>query len=220
MSGFLERNEEKMSKIFTTLLVLAISSIFAGGDIVLTQPDKTGGKPLMQVLNERKTSRSFDKQALSAKDLSNIMWAAFGINRAETNGRTAPSAMNMQEIDVYAALAEGLFLYEAKTHTLKKVSDKDIRSLTGKQPFVAEAPLNLIFVANFERVKNGKTDDSRFYAAMDAGFISENVYLYCASANLATVVRGYVDRPVLAKEMQLSDKQEIILSQTVGYPGK
>ncbi|MBL8026243.1 MAG: SagB/ThcOx family dehydrogenase [Fibrobacteres bacterium] len=209
-----------MAKIFICVLVLAISSVFAGGDIVLPQPDKTGGKPLMQVLSERKTSRSFDKAALSAKDLSNLMWAAFGVNRPETNGRTAPSAMNMQEIDVYAALAEGLFLYDAKTHTLKKISDKDIRAATGKQPFVASAPVNLIFVANFDKVKNGKTDDSRFYAAMDAGFISENVYLYCASANLATVVRGYVDRELLAKEMALTEKQEIILSQTVGYPGK
>jgi len=172
----------------------------------------------MQVLKERKSSREFSPQELPAQELSNILWAAFGINRPETGGRTAPSAMNMQEIDVYAILAEGLYRYEAKTHALKRIHGNDIRALAGKQPFVKDAPVNIVMVADYSRTTKASQDRKNVYANADAAYISENIYLYCASEGLATVVRASVDRQALAKAMHLGPDQEIIFAQTVGYP--
>ena len=122
----------------------------------------------------------------------------------------------MQEIDIYAATQKGLYLYEPKQHALKLVSKEDIRSVTGKQDFVAEAPVNLIYVADYSRMgKTGKEKD--FYSATDTGFIAQNVYLYCASEGLATVVRNLVDKEALGKAMNLRTEQRIVLTQTVGY---
>ena len=172
----------------------------------------------MQVLHERKSSREFSPRELPAQELSNILWAAFGINRPETDGRTAPSAMNMQEIDVYAVLAGGLYRYEAKNNALSRIHGDDIRDLAGAQPFVKDAPLNIILVADYSRTAKAPDDKKKLYVNADAAFISENIYLYCASAGLATVVRARVDRQVLAKAMRLGPDQEIIFAQTVGYP--
>jgi SagB-type dehydrogenase family enzyme len=147
-----------------------------------------------------------------------LLWAACGINRPESGKRTAPSAVNWQEIDVYMADQEGLFLYDGKDHTLKPILKKDIRALTGKQAFVAEAPINLIYVADFSKMGGGSAEEKNFYSAVDTGFISQNVYLYCASEGLSTVVRGSVDRDALSQIMKLSSKQKVILVQTVGYP--
>ncbi len=187
------------------------------GNIILPKPQLEKGRPLMQVLKDRKSTREFSGQPLSRQDLSNLLWAAFGINRPETNGRTAPSAMNMQEIDGYVTLAEGLFLYEAKNNELKKIHGKDIRALTGKQGFVKDAAANIVLVGDKARLKN---PDAQKYMPADAAFISENIYLYCASEGLATVVRASFDKPELAKVMELRPDQEIIFAQTVGYPKK
>lgn len=187
------------------------------GNIALPKPQLEKGRPLMQVLKDRKSTREFSGRTLSRQDLSNLLWAAFGVNRPETNGRTAPSAMNTKEIDVYVTLAEGLFLYDAKINELKKIHGKDIRALTGKQGFVKDAAANIVLVADKTRLKN---PDSHQYMAVDAAFISENIYLYCASEGLATVVRAFIDKPELAKAMELRPDQEIIYAQTVGYPKK
>jgi SagB-type dehydrogenase family enzyme len=188
--------------------------------VSLSQPQTTGGRPLMQVLKDRSTSRSFSSEKLSPQVLSNLLWAAFGINRPENGHRTAPSAMNRQEIDIYVAMVEGLYVYEAKTHVLQPVLAGDIRALTGRQPFVADAPVNLIYVADLGRMDRASKDEKDLYSAADTGFISENVYLFCASEGLATVVRGSVDREALAKAMRLRPDQKIILAQTIGYPKK
>jgi SagB-type dehydrogenase family enzyme len=182
-------------------------------------PPQTGiGKPLMQALQQRQSSRSFDSKPLPPQELSNLLWAADGINRSDSGKRTAPSAMNWQEVDIYVALPEGLYLYEAKTHTLAPVVGKDLREATGKQDFVKDAPLNLVYVADWARMKSASEDDQRLYSAADVGFIAQNVYLYCASQGLAVVVRGSVDRSALAQAMKLRPDQRIILAQTVGYP--
>ena len=119
------------------------------------------------------------------------------------------------------ALADGLYFYEPKNHSLKKIHGKDIRELTGKQPFVKDAPVNIILVADYSRTKKVEQEaDKKFYAAADAGFISQNIYLYCASEGLATIVRHYIDKPALAAAMQLRPDQEVIFAQTVGYPKK
>ena len=188
--------------------------------IQLPKPQMDGGRPLMQVLKDRKSSRSFSTEKLPPQVLANLLWAAFGVNRPASGQRTAPSAMNRQEIDIYVATAEGLYLCDAKGHTLQPVLAQDIRAETGRQPFVKEAPVNLIYVADYSKMGKVTEDDKALYSAADTGFIGENVYLYCASEGLATVVRGSVDRPALAKTMKLRPDQKIILAQTVGYPKK
>lgn len=186
--------------------------------IKLPPPNLKSSKSLMQSLQARKSSRDFSTKKLPLEVLSNLLWAANGINRQESGKRTAPSAVNWQEIDICVAMADGLYLYNAKEHVLKPVIKQDIRELTGKQSFVKKAPVNLIYVADYSRMGKANAEERNFYSAADTGFIAQNVYLYCASEGLATVIRGSIDRDVLAKAMRLSDNQKIIMSQTVGYP--
>jgi SagB-type dehydrogenase family enzyme len=188
--------------------------------VQLPNPQIDGGRPLMQVLKDRSSSRAFSTERLPLQVLSNLLWAAFGINRPDTGNRTAPSAMNWQEVDIYVATAEGLYLYDAKTQTLKPILTEDIRSATGRQDFVKEAPVNLIYVADFSRMGTAPKEDKELYSAADTGFISQNVYLYCASERLATVVRGSIDKQALANTMKLRPDQKIMLAQSVGYPKK
>lgn len=185
--------------------------------IALPKPDTSGGKPLMQVLKERKTSRSFRETKLADQVLSNLLWAAYGMNRPDGH-RTAPSAMNWQEIDVYVATADGVFLYDARGHSLELVLVGDFRGKTGGQDFVATAPLNLVYVADLKKVTSTNADDICLYTAADCGFIAQNVYLFCASEGLSVVVRGWVDRKELASVLKLRPDQKIILTQTVGLP--
>ena len=188
--------------------------------IPLLKPQLDIGKPLMKVLSERSSSRSFSTERLPVQVLSNLLWASFGVNRHGEGKRTAPSARNWQEIDVYVAMAEGLYLYDAKNHVLNPIILKDLRALTGKQDFVKDAPVNLIYVADFAKMGNASEEDKKLYSAADTGFISQNVYLFCSSEGLATVVRGSVDREALAKAMKLRADQNIILVQTIGKPKK
>jgi len=185
----------------------------------LPPPQTEGGKPLMQALKERKSAREFSSKPLPPQVLSNLLWAAFGVNRPDGR-RTAPSARNMQEIDIYVALPEGLYVYDAKAHRLNPVTAEDLRGATGTQPFVAQAPVNLVYVADYARMGSGSEESKNFYAAADTGFIAQNVYLFCASEGLATVVRALVDREKLAARMKLRSEQRIVLAQTVGYPAK
>ena len=210
----------RRSKFFAALVIAGLAFAFAQNPraIQLPAPQTEIGKPLMQVLKARQSSRSFDTKPLPLQELSNLLWAADGINRPDAGKRTAPSAMNWQEIDLFVALPEGLFLYEAKSHSLTPVVAKDLREATGKQPFVKEAPLSLVYVVDLAKAKNANEEDRLLYTAADAGFIAQNVYLYCASQGLAVVVRGMIDRSSLAKEMKLRPDQKILLSQTVGFP--
>jgi nitroreductase len=184
-------------------------------DIKLPAPRTTGGKPLMEALNERKTIREFSPEKLSPQALSNLLWAAWGINRPDGR-RTAPSASNRQEIDVYVLASDGAYVYDAKANTLKSVLAGDVRKQSGAQPFVTEAALNLIYVADMGKM--GGNDDARYATAnADTGFIAQNVYLFCASEGLGTVVRGSVDRAGMAKTLNLRPDQRITLAQTVGH---
>jgi SagB-type dehydrogenase family enzyme len=186
--------------------------------VQLPQPQKEIGKPLMQVLSLRQSSRDFDPKPLTLQDLSNLLWAADGINRTESGKRTAPSAMNWQETDVYVILSDGAFLYDAKTNSLNPVIAGDVRALGGTQGFVKDAPLTLVYVVDYARMTKANDEDKKLYGAADVGFIAENAYLYCASQGLAVVVRGSVDRPRLSETLKLRPDQKIILAQTVGYP--
>lgn len=199
--------------------MVAMLTAEEGGKVIKLPPPQTeGGKPLMAALKGRCTTRSFSSKPLPIQVLSNLLWAACGVNRPESGKRTAPTAMNMQEIDVYVALPEGLYLYNAKEHQLEPVVMQDLRAATGRQPFVAEAPLNLIYVADYARMARASAEAKDFYSATDTGYISQNVYLFCASEGLATVVRGMVDKAALAEKMGLRPEQKIVLAQTVGYP--
>jgi SagB-type dehydrogenase family enzyme len=185
--------------------------------VELPAPQTDGGKPIMVALRERKTSREFSAAPLPKQALSNLLWAAFGVNRPETGHRTAPSAMNAQEIEIYVASAGGLYLYEALSHQLKAVMKTDLRPLTGARDAAGQGPVVLIFVADFSKMVRAPAEQKPFYAAVDTGCISQNVYLYCASEGLATVVHD-LNRPPLAKAMNLRPEQHIVLAQTVGLP--
>lgn len=186
---------------------------------IALKPPK-GGNSFLQLLEKRSSSREFSSEPLPVNILAGLLWAAFGINRPESGRRTAPSASNRQEIDVYVASASGLYLYDAKNNALKPILADDIRALTGRQAFVKDAPINLVYVADYAKFEKGTEEDKLIYSAADTGFISENVYLYCASEGLATVVRVGMDKPALAKVMKLRPEQKIILAQSVGYPKK
>jgi nitroreductase len=185
--------------------------------IPLPAPQTEGGKPLMEALKQRQTIREIKPDKLPAQVLANLLWAGFGINRPGNGHRTAPSAMNSQEVDLYVALPEGLYVYEAKPHQLKPVLDKDLRARVSGQPFATNAPVVLIYVADLPRLAKSRPERREFYAAIDTGCISQNIYLCCASEGLATVVFD-LDRPPLAAAMKLRPEQEIILAQAVGYP--
>ena len=174
----------------------------------------------MQALKDRKTDRAFSPEKPPLQMLSNLLWAAFGINRPDSGKRTAPSAVNWQEIELYVVLPEGVYLYDAKNHLLQPVSKGDIRGMTGRQSFVKEASVNLVYVADFSRMGKASNEDKEFYSAADTGVIVQNVYLFCASEGLATGVRASIDKPALAKALLLRPDQKITLAQSVGYPKK
>jgi SagB-type dehydrogenase family enzyme len=209
------------SCLFLCILLFVSASSYAQElkPIKLPEVRKDGGKPLMQALSLRRTTREFSTEKLPLQVLSNLLWAAWGINRPETGGRTAPSAVNWQEIEIYVAMQEGLFVYDPKAHVLNPVLAKDIRAATGLQDFVKDVPVNLVYVADFSKMK-ASDEDKVFYSAADTGFIAQNVYLFCASEGLATVVRNMVDKPALAKTMNLEAQQRVILTQSIGYPKK
>ena len=206
------------------ILGICIGPVFLAAQeaevIKLPAPQMTGGKPLMDCLKARQSARDFGAEKLSPQVLSNLLWAADGINRPDSGKRTAPSAVNWQDIDLYAATADGLFLYLPKEHALQKVLAEDVRAATGSQDFVKTAPLNLVFVSDYTKLQRGTDEDKRFHSGAHTGFISQNVYLYCASEGLITVVRGLVNRDAAAKVMKLRPEQHITLAQTVGYPKK
>ena len=192
-----------MNKTVFALTMLA-SGIANAENITLPAPETTGGKPLMQAIAERKTAREFADTPVSAKDLSNILWAAYGFNRP--GKRTIPTARNEQGMDIYVLTAEGAFLYNAKDNVLEQVVKKDLRDLLVPQDFARKAPLTLLFVEKQHK-----------YAGMHAGSAYQNVGLYCASAGLNNVVRGMYDADGLAKALNLGDR-EVIVTQTIGYP--
>jgi nitroreductase len=211
-----------VSSIISIFVLLSIhqASSEARKEIKLVKPAQTGGMPLMNALARRQSSRSFAVRPLTDQVLSNLFWAADGVNRPDSGKRTAPTAMNKQEIDIYVALEEGLYLYDAKKHTLSLILDKDIRPLTGRQGFVNKAALNLVYVADMSSIPGFNREEKVLYAGADTGFIGQNVYLFCASEGLVTVIRGFIDKDALGKAMNLKSSQMIILSQTVGYKEK
>jgi nitroreductase len=183
----------------------------------LPPPRNEGGKPLIASLALRRSTREYSDRPLSPQDLSDLLWAAFGVNRPNGD-RTAPYWRHVMVIDLYVAMADGVWLYEPKSHALLPHLKTDIRAQTGLQDFVALAPVNLIYIAHGERMLDVAPEERRLYASVDAAFIGQNVYLYCASEGLATVFRGAVDHATLTQALKLPDQEFVTFAQTVGYP--
>lgn len=189
----------------------------ANGNIVLPAPQREGGLPLMEALMKRRSSRKFSEREIDLQTLSDLLWATFGFGGGGKR-RTAPSSHNRQETDLYVALASGTYVYDPVENVLKLVLAEDIRALTGMQDFVPVAPLNLVYVADTSKI-TGKDERGTIETAyVDTGFISQNAYLFCASAGLSTVTRAMIDKQALAAKLSLRPEQVITLAQTVGYP--
>jgi nitroreductase len=183
----------------------------------LPAPRSEGGMPLMAALKLRRSTREYSDRPLPAQVLSDLLWCAFGVNRP-SGDRTAPYWRHVMVIDIYVAMADGVWLYEPKAHGLLPHLQSDIRAQTGLQDFVGTAPLDLVYVAHGERMTDISPEERRLYASVDTGFIGQNVYLFCASEGLATVFRGAVDHSKLGRILHLPDQQFVTFAQTVGYP--
>jgi nitroreductase len=206
--------------------ILASAALAAAPTVVVAQepkpfdlppPRSEGGQPLTTALKLRRSTREYSNRPLPVQVLSDLLWAAFGVNRP-SGDRTAPYWRHIMVMEIYVAMADGVWLYEPKAHTLLPHLKDDIRAQTGLQDFVATAPLNLVYVAHGERMTEVSAEERRLYASVDTGFIGQNVYLFCASEGLATVFRGAVDYPKLTRTLQLPDQQFVTFAQTVGYP--
>ena len=178
----------------------------------------------MQALNERQSIRAFTQENLTLQQLSDLLWAGWGINRADQKKRTAPSSRNLQEIDVYVSMQQGLYLYDAEANILKQINNKDLRKLCGSQDFVADAPINIVYVADMAKLNKKEGDEIKdsdlLQSYANTAFIAQNIYLYCASADLGCVIRAIAPAVQLGIEMGLRSNQVITLSQTVGVPKK
>ena len=197
-------------------------------EIVLPAPRTTGGKPLMEAIKERRSTRKYSPVPPSPQEMSDLLWAAFGLTREyagtgiSTGGsHAAPAAHNWQEVDVYVATAAGLYLYRPLEHRLEGVTSQDVRVLTAheEQPFVLDAPVIVIYVADLDRMDHSTEKDQAIFPWADSAGMAQNVYLYCASAGLATVLRALFDRAPLAAAMGLRPGQRITFSQPVGHEG-
>jgi nitroreductase len=185
-------------------------------EFVLPAPRTTGGIPLIDALHCRHTTRQFAPRPLTPHLLSDLLWAAFGVNRANGD-RTAPYWRHVMVMDIYLATAAGVWRYEPQTHRLVHHLSEDIRAQTGSQDFVAVAPVELIYVAHGDRMQDVNAEERRLYASVDAAFIGQNVYLFCASEHLGTVFRGAVDTSALGRILGLPPEQFVTFAQTVGY---
>jgi SagB-type dehydrogenase family enzyme len=191
--------------------------------IKLPIPQKDLDFPLMKALEKRRSTRKWKDEPLSDQELSNLLWAACGVTKEETkrskSKRTAPSACNSQEIRIYVAMKNGLFLYDEKDHQLVQILSKDIRENIGTQKMMRSAPVGLIYVSDYSKMTNFlfRDDEQRwFFSGTDVGFISQNVYLYCAAAKLNTVVLGLVNRDKLHEFMRLKEREKVVYTQVVG----
>ena len=195
-----------------------VTEIPADSIIKLMEPDKTLDVSLMLALTDRASQREFADKQLSLEDLSSLLWAANGVNR-EDGKRTAPSAVNAQDIDIYVCMANGAYLYDAKESRLSRITTEDLRpAVCGKQQM--EAPVFLVMVADISRYPEGLASQRQLvesFAAMDAGYVSQNICLYCSAAKLATVPRASMDKEALAKSLNLKDTQIPLLNNPVGY---
>jgi SagB-type dehydrogenase family enzyme len=209
----------------TMILFVILAACHAGasrgaeslGIIHLPPPETNVGLPLMQALSRRTSTKEFDEKIVSREHLSNLLWAAFGINRPDSGKRTAATAVNCQDIQIYVVLPTAAYVYDAQGHCLNPVVARDVRSLAATQTYAQVAAIQLVYVSDYSKMADSFKDKKPIYAAFHAGAISQNVYLYCASAGLATVVRDGVDREGLKDALKLNEHQVVVMAQSVGY---
>jgi nitroreductase len=187
--------------------------------VQLKAPDMARNGTLMEALSKRASVREYGSKKLSEQDLSDLLWAANGINRPDEGKRTAPSARNAQDIDIYVLTAEGAYLYDARKNLLAPVAAGDFRArIAPQQPFVAAAPVSLILVSDLSKLPGDDEAAKAGMAATDAGIVSQNISLFCASAGMATVVRAMIDTEKMGPVLKLKNTQRIFLNHPVGYP--
>lgn len=211
----------------TTLGLLAVAGVAAASGPAVAQqlapidlpaPRLDFGRSIGQALRMRRSQRDFASRPLPVQVLSELLWSAFGVNRPDTQDRTAPSWRHARETEIYAAMASGTWRYDPAAHRLEPHLAGDIRAQTGVQDFVATAPLTLVYVSDATHLSGIPPQEQRRFAAADIGFIAQNVYLYCASELLACVFRGSLDAERVGRTLQLTETQFIEFAQTVGYP--
>ena len=208
--------------IILFLSLMSSMSMYAQAlqDIKLNEPNKSRGSSVMKALSDRISVREYDAKELSLQDLSDLLWAANGVNRTDGK-RTAPSAMNRQEIDVYVMNKDGAYFYDAANHMLKVVAAGDFRKeVAVSQDFAATAPVCIVLVANLEKLGDPASENTRVTAGLDAGIVNQNINIFCAAVGLATVPRGTMNKEELKKILKLSDTQYLMLNNPVGYPKK
>ena len=205
-------------QIFTTAFLITTMAMNAQ-TIQLPAPQKTGGMPLMEALNNRKTQRNFSERELSQQQLSNLLWAASGVNR-EDGRMTAPTASNNQQIVIFVALKDGVYEYLPKTHELKLHLEGDHREVFAIQQTTFNAPVLLAFVSDWDKMaRYGYNEKAKAkYSKTDAGNVSQNVYLFCASEGLATVAIGHYDSELFTRTLKLGNHMYPVLNQAVGIP--
>lgn len=186
--------------------------------IILNDVNYAKGKTLLAALKNRRSVREYSETPISLDDLSGILWAANGLNRPEENKHTAPTARNIQNMEIYAFTQQGVFLYNAKTHKLTRIKETDERAKAGLQEFVKTAPLNLVIVATYGKMQNATRAHDEAMALIGAGYISQNIYLYASAFNMETVARAMIDKAALKEVLNLSENQEALLAHSVGYP--
>jgi SagB-type dehydrogenase family enzyme len=211
----------RMGKIILFVSIIILSGAVIAQDktsFKLPAPDTTGGLPVMKALSERASVRDFDTTSPDMNVISNLLWSANGINRHESGKRTAPSAMNSQDADVYLLTKQGAYFYNAAAHSIELISGGDYRKLAaGKQENVADAPLFCLLVSDISRFKSGSDSLKAIWGALDAGIVSQNISIYCASAGLATVPRATMEQEKLREVLRLKDSQKLILNHPVGF---
>ncbi|MDR1201159.1 MAG: SagB/ThcOx family dehydrogenase [Tannerellaceae bacterium] len=208
--------------VFTFCALLFIGCVHAQDleVIKLSPPAKAGGEPLMKVFNNRKSDRAFAPDKLKLQDLSTLLWATNGINR-EDGKRTAPSAINAQDVDVYVIMEEGAYLYDAKVHALQPVAAGDYReAVAGGQDFVKAAPVSLVLVSDLSRLSKNINEGTKFMGAVDVGIVCQNINIACAGMGLATVPRASMNQEVLKTVLKLTDNHLLLMNNPVGYPKK
>ncbi|KAA6338770.1 hypothetical protein EZS27_013245 [termite gut metagenome] len=205
--------------VLLIFMMMSITTVYAADKVIkLLKPNTERSGALMKALSERKSTREYAVTPLSNADLSDLLWAANGINRPSENKRTAPSAMNRQDVDIYVILPEGTYLYDAKAHKLDLISEGDYRSaVAGGQNFVENAPVSIVLVSELSRLGDAKATHTQLIGAMDAGIVSQNISLFCAAANLATVPRATMDIAKLKSGLKLHDTQMPMINHPVGY---
>jgi SagB-type dehydrogenase family enzyme len=207
-----------ISLFFVTIFMSLIAMCQDLQPIKLLPPQLDKGKNLMQSLSDRQSNREFADKKLSQQDLSNLLWAANGVNRVKEQKHTAPTAMNHQEVDIYVFLEEGVYLYDPHEMVLNPVVKGDYRATAGTQDFVKTAPVNLVYVSDYARMGSGTDEGKATYAPADAAFIGQNVYLFCSAFSFNCVFRGSVNKEAVAKLLNLRPGQHVQFAQTVGFP--